>query len=287
MKRFPSRFAGVLGWPLDSTLSPVIQNAAVRATGVDLVYLSFPTPPGSLADAVAGLRALGAVGANVTMPHKESVVDLLDGLHPDAETIGAVNTIVPGPRGLIGHNTDVVGFERFLREDAGLSLDGRRVLVIGGGGAARAIVRAAEKMGAASLSVVARDPDKAAAVASLSEIATPAGWDAAGDELSAADLIVNATPVGMEGEDLLPGASFRPGQTVVDLIYSPPSTPFAQRARRAGADAWGGLGMLIHQGAASFELWTGVEPPLQAMSAAAIHALGHPLLKASEDGPSN
>ena len=279
----------MLGWPLDHSLSPVIHNAAARAAGLDLVYLAFPTPPESLEAAVAGLGALGAVGANVTMPHKEAVTEMLDDLHPDAAAIGAVNTIVAGPSGLTGHNTDIEGFERFLVEDAGLRPEGLDVVVIGGGGAARAMIRAAEKMKAGAISVAARDEAKAQAVAGLVGGASTVAWSDAAAAAGHADLVINATPVGMAGEDLLPDAVFRSGQTVVDLIYSPPSTPLVERARRAGADAWGGLGMLIHQAAASFELWTGVAPPLDAMSAAAIHALGHPLLRGSpavQDEPS-
>ena len=269
----------MLGWPLEHTLSPVIQNAAARATGLDLVYLAFPTPPASLADAVAGLRALGAAGANVTMPHKETIVPLLDKVHPDAAVVGAVNTVVGEADGLVGYNTDIEGFERFLSEDTGLEAAGLDALVIGSGGAARAVVRAAEKLGVSRIGVAARDSAKAAGVVALSGIAEAVTWSEAEARVGSADLVVNATPLGMAGEDLLPGAAFRSGQTVLDLIYSPPSTPFVERARRAGADAWGGLGMLIHQAALSFRLWTGVEAPLEAMSAAAIHALGHPLLK--------
>ena len=269
---------------MEHTLSPVIQNAAARATGLDLVYLAFPTPPGSLADAVAGLRALGAAGANVTMTHKEAIVPLLDRLHPDAAAVGAVNTVVAGGDGLVGHNTDVEGFERFLVEDIGLATKGLDTVVIGSGGAARAVVRAAEKLGVAGIGVIARDEEKAAGVAALSDIATVVPWSEAENRAGEADLVVNATPVGMAGEDLLPDAGFREGQTVLDLIYSPPSTAFVERARQAGADAWGGLGMLIHQAALSFRLWTGVEPPLEAMSAAAIHALGHPFLRDLDRG---
>lgn len=257
----------------------MIQNAAARATGLDLVYLSFPVPPDALADAVAGLRALGAAGANVTMPHKEAIVPLLDSLEADAAAISAVNTVVAGVGGLTGHNTDVAGFACFLTDDAGLDPSGLDALVIGSGGAARAVVRAAEKLGVSRIGIAAREEPKAAAVAELSEIGEVVPWTEAARRAGDADLVVNATPVGMTGEDLLPEASFRAGQTVVDLIYSPPSTPLVERARRAGADAWGGLGMLIHQAALSFTLWTGVEPPLEAMSAAAIHALGHPLLR--------
>lgn len=283
-RRTPSRFAGVLGWPLEHTLSPVIQNAAARATGLDLVYLAFPTPPDALADAVAGLRALGAAGANVTMPHKEAILPLLDGLHPDAAAIGAVNTVVSSTEGLIGHNTDVEGLERFLTEDTGLDAVGLEAVVVGSGGAARAVVRAAEKLGVARIGIAGRDEAKAAGVALLANVAEVVPWAETERRAGAADLVINATPVGMGGEDLLPGAVFRPGQTVLDLIYSPPSTLFVERARRAGADAWGGLGMLIHQAALSFRLWTGVDAPLEAMSAAAIHALGHPLLKGLDRG---
>ena len=274
MKGGSSAFVGILGWPLEHTLSPVIHNVAFRRTALDWTYLSWPVEPQLLGDAVRGLRALGAVGANVTMPHKEAVVEHLDELSGDAREVGAVNTIQRlGPR-LVGHNTDVDGFTEFLSGDAGFDVAGKDALVLGSGGAARAVVRALGSLGAARVTVAGRDPEKAGAVAGLSGVAGGAAWDDAPKLAHDADLVVNATPLGMDGELALPGARFREGQCVVDLIYTPPSTPLVEAARAAGAEAWGGLGMLVRQAAASFTIWTGQAAPLEAMSAAAVHAIG-------------
>lgn len=270
-----SAFVGILGWPLEHTLSPVIHNVAFRRTSLDWTYLSWPVEPEMLADAVRGLRALGAAGANVTMPHKESVIEHLDEMSGDAREVGAVNTIQRlGPR-LIGHNTDVDGFSEFLAGDAGFDAQGKRALVLGSGGAARAVVKALDNLGATHVTVAARDPERGESVAGLARPAAAAEWADAGRLVSETDLVVNATPLGMSGETVLEGAAFTPHHCVVDLIYSPPSTPLVDAARAAGAQAWGGLGMLVRQAAASFTIWTGQAAPLEAMSAAAVHAIGH------------
>ena len=269
-----SAFVGILGWPLEHTLSPVIHNVAFRRTTLDWTYLSWPVEPESLGDAVRGLRALGAAGANVTMPHKETVIEHLDEVSGDAREVGAVNTIQRlGPR-LIGHNTDVDGFAEFLSGDAGFDARDKSALVLGAGGASRAVVKALGSLGAATVTVAGRDPDRTESVAGLTGGARPVAWDDAVELAGAADLIVNATPLGMAGERVLPDAEFSAGQCVVDLIYAPPSTPLVEAARAAGAQAWGGLGMLVRQAAASFTIWTGQAAPLEAMSAAAVHAIG-------------
>lgn len=271
-----SSFVGILGWPLERTLSPVIHNVGFRRVALDWAYLSWPVEPSLLADAVRGLRALGAMGANVTMPHKETVVEHLDELSGDAREVGAVNTIQRLGSRLIGHNTDVDGFAEFLAGDAGFDVAGKTALVLGSGGAARAVVKALDGLGAGDVAVAARDGDKAVAVAGLAARATARGeeWADAAKVARDADVVVNATPLGTAGEHALPGAAFRPGQCVVDLIYTPPSTPLVEAARAAGAEAWGGLGMLVRQAAASFTIWTGQAAPLEAMSAAAVHAIG-------------
>lgn len=273
MRRPGPSFAGVLGWPLAHTLSPTIHNAAFRRAGIDCVYLAWPVAPDDLGAAVAGLRALGALGANVTMPHKERVAGHLDALSAEAAAVGAVNTIAVAADGLVGHNTDVDGFRAVLESDAGFDARGRSAVVLGAGGAARAVVKALADAGAGDVAVAARDAERAATVAALAG-GRAVAWDDAAGAAAAADVVVNATPVGGDGSDPAPGASFRAGQVVVDLVYDPPSTPLVERARAAGADAWGGLGMLVHQAAASFRIWTGREPPVEAMSAAAVHALG-------------
>jgi shikimate dehydrogenase len=268
--------AGIVGWPLRRTLSPALQNAAFRALGLDWIYLAFPVPPEALRDAIGGLRALGVMGANVTMPHKESVVALLDRLSGDARAVAAVNTIQRVGDRLVGHNTDVDGFRGFLSRDAGVAASGSSALVLGSGGAARAVVCALDGMGAARIVVAGRDIDRARAVARVARAADARAlaWLEAASLAGSIDIVVNATPLGGAGEAVLEGARFGPGQTVVDLVYAPPTTPLVERARAAGARAWGGLGMLIHQGAASFRIWTGQEPPFETMSAAALRALG-------------
>ena len=276
MTRSASRFVGILGWPLEHTLSPVIHNVAFRAVGLDWTYLAFPVPPERLSDAIAGLRALGSAGANVTMPHKQTVIPLLDGISGDARAVGAVNTIQRLGDRLIGHNTDVDGFREFVSEEAGVAVRGTSCVVLGAGGAARAIVRALEELGVGEVSVVARREEAAESVAGSARpgFARAAPWERARALAEASGVIVNCTPLGMRGEDVLPGASFHEGQLVVDLIYQPPTTPLLDNARAAGAVAWGGLGMLVLQAAASFGIWTGQDPPTDVMSAAAVRAIG-------------
>ncbi len=265
---------GVLGWPLEHTLSPVIHNAAFRSLGLDWIYFAWPVPPERLGAALEGLRALGAMGANVTMPHKETVLGLLDEVSGDALAIGAVNTVERLGEALVGHNTDIDGFSQFLTQEAGCDPVGRNALVLGSGGAARAVVKALADLGAAGVTVAARNPTKSSELELLyPEGVTPATWSEAGDAAANSDIIVNATPLGMNGEDALPGATFNRHQVVVDLVYRPPTTRLVERARAAGAGAWGGLGMLLGQAAASFRIWTGQEAPLDTMSAAALRAI--------------
>ena len=266
--------AGVFGWPLEHTLSPVIHNAAFRALGLDWSYFAWPVEPALIGDAVRGLRALGAAGANVTMPHKEAVIEGLDALEGDARATGAVNTIENRAGRLIGHNTDVSGFRALLVEDIGLDPSGERAVVLGAGGAARAVVKALSDAGA-DVAIAARRAAMAEKLRNVSNVEVIA-WDEVVKSASGAALIVNATPLGMAGGEAPPDIEFHAKQTVVDLVYDPPVTPLVERARAAGADAWGGLGMLVHQAAASFRIWTGQEAPLDIMSAAALHALNHP-----------
>jgi shikimate dehydrogenase len=269
-------FAGVLGWPLDHTLSPAIHSAAFRRLGFDWAYLTFPVPPERLGAAVEGLRALNAIGANVTIPHKEAVIEYLDQTSGDAAAIGAVNTIQRVGDTLIGHNTDVDGFREFVAGDAGIRVDGRPALVLGAGGAARAVVKALDDLGAAEIVIAARSSDRGNALTELvgRARARVEPWDDAAALAAESFLIVNATPLGGGGENPLEQAAWRPDQVLIDLVYSPPTTPLAAAARAAGAPAWGGLGMLVRQAAASFQIWTGQDPPLETMSAAAVHAIG-------------
>ncbi|CAN5639710.1 shikimate dehydrogenase [soil metagenome] len=274
-----ARFAGVLGWPLTHTLSPAIHNASFAALGLDAVYLPFPVPPGDLFAAVAGLRALGALGANITMPHKQSVAGMLDELADEVVATGAVNTVQRVGNRLVGHNTDVRGFRDFLVLDAGVDVRGVRALVLGAGGAARAVVAALDETGAAEIVVCARHAIPAGDVAGVarSARASSSEWARAAELAATADVVVNATPIGMgERGDPLPEVTFTPSQVVVDLVSEPLETTLVRRARSGGARAWGGLGMLVRQGAASFRIWTGLDAPLETMMAAAQGSIDAP-----------
>jgi len=268
-----TRVAAVIGEPVRHSLSPVLHNAAFAALGLDWAYVAFEVDRGTAADAVLGARALGINGLSVTMPHKEDVARAVDRLSATAERLGAVNTVVRVGAVLAGESTDGQGFLDALRADQGFEPSGRRCLVMGTGGAARAVILALVDAGAADVRVAGRTPDRVHAAVALSGRPARAGSLAdAGD----ADLVVNATPVGMAGHPEGPPLDVQllgPGQVVVDLVYHPPVTPLVAGARERGAVAVGGLGMLVHQAAHAFRLWTRQEPPLEAMSAAAVRAL--------------
>lgn len=266
----------MIGWPVDHSLSPVIHNAAFREMALDWTYVALPVRPGELRAALLGLGALGFAGANVTMPHKTEAATLVEDLSEDAVRLGAVNTLVVGGAGLAGHNTDAPGFDRFLREDVGLDPAGRSVLLYGAGGAARACALALARAGAAEIVVAVRVPARASALQHALEGTGTTVHAVSFENASGlvADVVVNATPLGARGE-VMPEPTFKAGMHVIDLLYQPASTPLLGHARAAGATAFGGLGLLVHQAALSFELWTGQPPPLETMSAAAIAALGH------------
>ncbi len=272
-----TRVVGIIGWPVGHSLSPAIHNAAFQAIGLDWVYVPLPVPPRSLRPALGGLAPLGFAGANVTMPHKTEAADLIERVSDDARLLRAVNTILCRGEELEGHNTDVAGFDRFLKRDVGFDPGGRTALIFGAGGAARASALALARAGLAHLTVAVRDQARAAAllsvVRSLGVPVDVVGLDGPGDVR--ADLVVNATPVGSRGEPSehvgLP--PFGPDVVVVDLLYDPPTTLLQQRAREAGAVVFGGLGLLLEQAALSFELWTATPAPLDVMSAAALATL--------------
>jgi shikimate dehydrogenase len=269
-----TRVAGVIGSPVGHSLSPVLHNAAFEALGLDWVFVAFDVPEGSATEAIAGARALGIDGLSVTMPHKAAVAHLVDALTPDAEVLQAVNCVVRVGADLLGANTDGAGLLDALRVDEGFDPDGRRCLVVGAGGAARAVVRALAGAGAADVVVVNRTAEAGAVAAAL---AGPVGRVGEPAAVAGADLVVNATPLGMRGAeaDALPldPALLAPGQLYVDLVYDPPVTPALVAARARGVTAVNGVGMLIHQAAHAFRLWTGEDPPLEVMSAAALAAI--------------
>ena len=269
-----TRTVGIIGWPVSHSLSPAIHNAAFAALDLDWAYVPLPVAPGDAVGAVAGLRTLGFAGANVTMPHKSDVADVVDTLSEDARRLHAVNTVLIGEDGMTGHNTDTPGFDRFLRRDAGFDPAGRSALIFGAGGAARACALALARAAATRITVVARDPastmDLRQALDGLSsELVVTAFDDAAA---APADLVVNATPLGVDGEEL-PLPPIDDSTLVVDLLYHPAITPMQATARERGATVFGGLGLLLHQAALSFERWTGHPAPLEVMSAAAVASI--------------
>lgn len=275
--------AGVVGGPLQvaRSLSPAIHNAGYRALGLDWVYVGFPVAAEG-EDAVAVLRGLGrsgVAGFNVTMPHKLAAAAAVDHLAGQAAVVGAVNAVEVTGNELVGWNTDGEGLASFLVRETDTDLDGCSVVVIGAGGSARSVVSGLVLAGAGAVTVLARDPDRAAALAPMAGEASfrALPLSSAGAAVAGADVIVNATPVGQEGEDpLVPVDAIRRGAVVVDLVYHPLETPLVQAASRAGAKAYGGLGMLVHQAALAFEIFTGRSAPLEALWVGAREALTRP-----------
>lgn len=268
-----TRVAAVIGDPVRHSLSPAIHNAAFAATGLDWVYVAFPVAAGAAADAVAAMRTLDLGGLSVTMPHKADVARHLDRLHPDAAALGAVNCVAREGDELVGHTTDGDGFVDALRADPGIDPSGSRAVVLGAGGAARAVVLALLRAGAAEVVVVNRSPDPAARAAAL---AGPRGRVGEPAEVAGADLVVNATPVGMLGgpPGVPAGAEHvRAGQVVADLVYHPRRTALLDLAAARGATPVDGVGMLVHQAARAFTLWTGTAAPVDVMTAAVARAV--------------
>lgn len=273
-----TRVYSLLGYPVEHSFSPAMQNAAFKSAGLNSVYVPFSPESEQLAAAIAGIRALGIAGANVTVPHKEAVIPLLDNLTEVAMTYGAVNTIANRGGSLTGHNTDGEGFIQALKEDCGFDPAGGNAVVFGAGGAARAVALALARSGCPGMALVNRSTAKAEKIAGFVREATGVQaevfeWKAGNKELAVwaqkAALMVNCTSIGMSGgaeaafplPDELPGS----GQLAYDVVYNPTHTVFMQRAERNGAATANGLSMLLRQGALSFEFWTGLTAPLEVM----------------------
>ncbi|MBI5234919.1 MAG: shikimate dehydrogenase [Deltaproteobacteria bacterium] len=285
-----TRIIGIFGDPIEHTLSPAIQNAAIEESGVDLVYVPFHVTADGLKAAVNGIRALDMAGVNVTIPHKERVVKLLDDVDPLASLIGAVNTIVNVEGRLIGYNTDGYGYVESLKEDTGFTAEGKNVVVIGAGGAARAILYTLMRersASARSIILANRTYDRAKRLAKEFKKKLP--WaqleavrlDAVYPYMDDAHLVVNTTSLGMMAQSApdLPIERLPETAIVSDVVYRPLETALLKKAAQRGLKTHSGLGMLVHQGALSFELWTlALFPrptaPIQAMRRAALKALG-------------
>ena len=272
----------IIGNPIEHSLSPVMQNAAFEAVGLDAVYLALRVEPAGLHRAIEGFRAINLSGFNVTIPHKVAIMKYLDELDSSAATIGATNTVVNRNGKLTGYNTDGTGALAALRE-AGVNLQGRRILLLGAGGAARALAFSFAKT-AERITILNRTSSKAESLAEDLRQATgatvvhgkldPSTLD---EEVASTDLLVNATSVGMHprSEETPVDVRFlRPDMVVFDIVYSPLETRLLREAREVGAKGVDGLAMLVHQGVQAFELWTGKRAPTSTMTKALRAVLG-------------
>jgi len=262
----------LLGFPLSHSLSPAMHNAALREVGLsDWRYEAMPIESARLGETIEMIRGDEFAGANVTVPHKEKIMPLLDGVTPVAEAIGAVNTIVKRDGKIIGHNTDAAGLLADLHTH-GVKIQDRVVLVLGAGGSARAAVAACAGMGA-KIKIIARRRDQGEALASNFQLPTSNVFDLTIHDLQRASsdcaLILNCTPLGMnphiDSSPWFDSVPFPKESFVYDLIYNPRETKLVKQARAQGLRAATGLGMLIEQGALAFELWTGRNAPRDVM----------------------
>lgn len=276
-----TRVCGVIGYPIEHTLSPAMHNAAFEALRLDYVFLAFKVKPKNVADAANGARALNIRGLNVTMPHKTKVISHLDRVDLSAQIVNSVNTILNKENMLFGFNTDGVGAIKALKEN-GVEIKGRKVLLLGAGGAARAIAYNIAKE-ADELAVLNRTVKPAQALSKLLEQSfnkkivygslSPSDIQ---KNLQDSDILINATSVGMKPKaDVSPVAAklLHPNLSVMDIVYNPLETKLAKDAKAAGAKVVSGVEMLIYQGAASFELWTGKGAPVAVMRKAALNHL--------------
>lgn len=272
---------GVIGWPIGHSLSPVLQNAAIERAGLDYNYTALPVQPEDLPAAVAGLKALHYRGWNVTIPHKSAIMPLLDEIDEAARIIGAVNTVVNDNGKLTGYNTDCLGFMGALTARQ-IDLSNKTAVLLGAGGAARAVIWGLIKAGVAEVVLGVRNPAKAQPLAdefSAYGKVTVCHWEEAAfaEKLQACDLLVNTTPLGMtpKVEECPPvdWSKVKDSAFVYDIIYTPAETRFLREAREHGHKTVNGEEMLAGQGAAALQMWTGVQPDLGCMQNALRQAL--------------
>ena len=276
--RYPNgktKILGIIGHPVGHSLSPAMQNAALTACGLNYCYVPFDVHPGHLDVAVAGLRALGVSGFNVTIPHKAAVLSYLDELDESAEAAGAVNTVHNDNGRLVGYNTDGDGLVRSLSEDLGFNCTGAgTIILIGAGGAARGAVAALCRAGATRIVIVNRSRDKARTLAEImgnryrgTEVVSVGDAGELLPYLGEAVLLVNTTSLGMNQEKLpfLKLTDMSPAAMIYDMVYEPPITPLLRDAAECGLRNANGLGMLAAQGEYAFHIWTGIRPPTGVM----------------------
>ncbi len=280
-----TQLLGVIGYPVKHSLSPVMHNAAIAQMGEDFVYLPCPIAPKDLPTAIAGLAAIGMGGFSITIPHKQAIIPLLSEISPVAEAVGAVNTVWRTPTGWAGTNTDVEGFLAPLQVSDRL-WNQTSAVILGAGGAARAVVAGCAQLGCAKISVVGRNWEKLQAFkASWQHSPLPVNlsvheWQELPQLIPQAGLLVNSTPVGMSPDvnrspvtgDIL--ATLPKGAIAYDLIYTPNPTEFLRQAQEVGAEAIDGLEMLVQQGAAALKIWVDRPVPVDVMRQALHQYLG-------------
>ena len=276
---------GIIGYPLGHSLSPIFQQAAFDSLNIDILYEAWPLQPKEIPSFIEDMKFQSILGINVTIPYKEIILDYLDDIDSEALSIGAVNTIVNSAGTLIGYNTDIVGFSKALSGFSGLNANNNKpVLILGAGGVARSALRTLIINGFKDITIANRTESRAKELADefLSDNDITIGTictdhDNLPDISRSAYLIVNCTSVGMagdlQGNSLLRSSDISQDSFVYDMVYNPTPTLLMDNAREAGAKVLNGLSMLIHQGAASFKLWTGIEPEFDIMLKAAEEAL--------------
>jgi shikimate dehydrogenase len=271
---YKAELVGVFGHPVAENPTIVMQEAAFQALNLNWRYLTIEVIPKDLADAFKGLRAMNMRGINLTIPHKVAVLEFLDEIAPDAALMGAVNTVRRDGDKLIGENTDGKGFIHALKNDAGIDPAGKNIVVLGAGGAARAICVESALSGAKQLTIVNRSAERGNSLAALINEKTKAkasfvGWNAVYPIPVESDIVVNATSIGLfpdiDAKPKIDYDTIYPSMTVCDVIPNPPQTPFLREAAARDAKTLDGLGMLVYQGAIGFKMWTGLDAPLTVM----------------------
>ncbi|HET7580889.1 MAG TPA: shikimate dehydrogenase [Bacillales bacterium] len=269
----------LIGHPVGHSLSPEMHNEAFRSLGLPHHYESFDVAPVDLQEAIAGIKALGIAGFNITVPHKVEVMPYLDEMDEDARRIGAVNTVIHQDGRLIGRNTDGQGFLEALIDKAGEDLSEKRVLMIGAGGAARGVAVALDRHGVKQLDIANRTSEKAHALIAGSlqnEIAQVLALEEAVENMGDYDILINTTPVGMSPntDDMpMPVDRIKPGAIMSDLIYNPLKTKWLEEGEKYGAVPMNGIGMFVNQGALAFEWWTGQSPDRERMRQTVLESL--------------
>ena len=278
-----TKIVGIFGYPIGHTISPVMHNAAIKALGLDMVYLPFEVKPSELREAIKCIKSIGIIGVNITIPHKEAVIKFIDDVSEEARHIGAVNTIVNKDSRLIGHNTDGYGYITSLKEECNFNPKGKNIAILGAGGAARGILVALSVKKPKTIIIANRTLARAISLIKAFKGKFPETKFEAVDlnkdilkkYFKDIELLINTTSVGMKKNETveIPLELLPKTAVVSDIVYNPLETLLLKKAKKLGLTTHSGLGMLVHQGVKSFKLWTGMDAPIEVMRKAALKAL--------------